>query len=287
MIVFDNVDFSYNNSEGEEIPALVGLELSIAEGESLLILGGNGSGKTTFLKLVCGLLLPTRGTVRIQGLDTGNHNNRSNLLYSISLVLSRPSDMIFSPIVEEDVAFGLECRGFPAQEIRERVEKTLKMVGMMGFRKAQTHQLSGGEQQKVVLAGSLAQDPNILLLDEPTAYLDSRESRRMLELVQTIRRRKSMTLLLATHRPDLAIDADRVLVLQKGKAVFYGTFADLSSRPEIFKTAGIIPSKSILLGERLRKKGILLGTPSNTPELLVKRLCELRSQISPTSPGKD
>ncbi len=287
MIVFDNVDFSYHNTKGEAIPALDGIELAVSEGEFLLILGSNGSGKTTLLKLACGLLLPGRGTVRIRGLDTGDPHNRSKILNIISLVLSRPSDMIFSPVVEEDVAFGLECRGLPGEKIRTRVERSLTMVGMMEFRKAQTHQLSGGEQQKVVLAGSLAQNPDILLLDEPTAYLDSGESRRMLKLVQKLRRRNSMTLLLATHRPDPAFQADRVLVLQEGKAVFTGPPTDLSNRPGILRAAGLIPSKTALLRKRLRKKGIPVGNPSHTPELLVRRLCELGSRTSPISAGKD
>jgi energy-coupling factor transport system ATP-binding protein len=282
MIVFEAVDFSYQNPEGNDIPALKGINLTVAEGESVLVLGGNGSGKTTLLKLACGLLLPTVGTIRIQGTDT-----KSNCLVLpkiVSLVLSRPRNMIFSPIVEEDVAFGPECQGLPSEEIRTRVDQSLQMVGMGQFRRAQIHRLSGGEQQKVVLAGAIAQNPGILLLDEPTAYLDSGESRRLLDQVRKLQ--DSMTLMVATQNPDPAFRADQVLVLHEGRSVFYGSPVTLSDKAEILKTAGLIPPKAVLLGKQLRKSGLPIEEPYHTPELLVKQLCKLWSQTSATPTAK-
>jgi energy-coupling factor transport system ATP-binding protein len=278
MIVFDAVDFCYHHPEGEDIPALKGIDLTIADGESVLVLGGNGSGKTTLLKLASGLLTPSKGTVRIRGLDT--KTSHLDLGDIVSLVLSRPRDMIFSPIAEEDVAFGLECRGLPPEEIRVRVDRSLDMVGMGQFAKAHIQQLSGGEQQKVVLAGALAQDPKILLLDEPTAYLDSGESRRMLEQIHELK--NSMTLLLATQRPDPTIQVDRVLVLHQGKSVFCGPPADLPHKSETLRAAGLLTPKTVLLGEHLRKKGVPIKRPYHTPQLLVKQLCKLWSQTSAT-----
>lgn len=278
MIVFDAVDFSYHQPEGEDISALKGIDLTVAEGESLLVLGGNGSGKTTLLKLACGLLAPTKGTVRIRDHDT--KTSHLDLGDIVSLVLSRPRDMIFSPIAEEDVAFGLECRGFAPEEIRARVDRSLDMVGMARFAKAHIQQLSGGEQQKVVLAGALAQNPKILLLDEPTAYLDSGDSRRMLEQIHELK--NSMTLLLATQRPDPAIEVDRVLVLHEGKSVFCGPPAELPHKSEIFRTAGLSTPKTVLLGDHLRKMGVRIKKPYHSPQLLVKQLCKLWSQTSAT-----
>jgi energy-coupling factor transport system ATP-binding protein len=282
MIVFDKVYFSYSNHLGENIPALKGINLSVVEGESLLILGGNGSGKTTLLKLARGLLMPTKGTVRIQGLDT--NDPRSELSHLVSYILSRPGDMIFSPIVEEDVAFGLECRGLPSEEICSRVNHSLKMLGLTELRKNQTHQMSGGEQQKVALAGALAHDPKILLLDEPTAYLDSGQSRRILKQVQQLK--NPITILLTTQRPDPMFQPDRILVLHKGRSLFCGPPADLLNQPEILTLAGLIPSKSLLLGKRLYKKGIPLKNPYHTPEQLIKQLCKLWYQISAISAVK-
>jgi energy-coupling factor transport system ATP-binding protein len=279
MIVFDNVDFAYRSHKGEDICALEGINLTVAKGESLLVLGGNGSGKTTLLKLARGLLSPTRGDVRIKGADTATE--RAKLSRIVSFVLSRPGDMIFSPIVEEDIAFGLECRGLPPEEIRYRVDRSLETVGMARFAKARIYRLSGGEQQKIVLAGALVQNPDVLLLDEPTAYLDSGESRRMMERVKKLQ--DSMTIILATQRPDPVFRPDRVLVLHEGKTVFCGPQADLHHRAGIMKAAGLAPPKTVLLGERLRKKGVPVKDPSHTPELLVKQLCKLWSQTSPTS----
>jgi energy-coupling factor transport system ATP-binding protein len=279
MIVFDNVYFSYPNPHGESIPALKGINLSLAEGESLLILGGNGSGKTTLLKLARGLLMPTEGTVRIQGLNS--RNPRSDLSHLVSYVLSRPGDMIFSPIVEEDIAFGLECRGLPSKEIYTRVHHSLAMLELTKIRKNQTHQLSGGEQQKVALAGALAHNPKILLLDEPTAYLDFSQSQRMLKQIRKLK--NSITILLATQRPDPIFQPDRILVLHKGSSLFCGPPVDLLNQPETLKLAGFIPSKSLLLGNRLRKKGLPLKKPYHTPEQLIRQLCKLWCQISATS----
>ena len=276
MIVFNKVDFFYPGRDGGPVAALKGISLAVPEGEFLLILGGNGSGKSTLLKLVRGLLLPSGGTVRVRGLDTAGAENRRELDDTVSMVLSRPADMIFSPVVEEDVAFGLECRGRPPEEIRRRVGESLHMLGMEKLRRGRTHRLSGGEQQKVVLAGALARSPRVLLLDEPTAYLDGGEARRMLELVRSIQRRTGMTLLLATQRPDLAPRADRVLVLREGEIVFCGPPADLLDCPRTLRALGLVPSKTVLLKEYLRKKGIPVGKPCHTPELLARRLCELR-----------
>jgi energy-coupling factor transport system ATP-binding protein len=209
---------------------------------------------------------------------------RLDLPHIVSYVLSRPGDMIFSPIVEEDIAFGLECRGLPSEEICTRVNHSLTMLELTEFRKNQTHQLSGGEQQKVALAGALAHNPKILLLDEPTAYLDSSQSRKMLKQVQKLK--NSITILLATQRPDPIFQPDRILVLHKGRSFFCGPPADLLNQPEILKLAGLIPSKSLLLGKRLRKKGLPLKKPYHTPEQLIKQLCKLWCQTSATSAVK-
>lgn len=229
MIEFRNVSFSYPSHQGPTNPVFTGLNLRIPQGRYTAVMGPNGSGKSTLGKLIKGLLSPSAGQVVIEGAPL----RHGEISQRVGYVFSNPENQIVSPVVEEDLAFGLGNLGLEPSEMARRVEENLRFVGLEGYRFHSPHLLSGGQQQKIVIAGILAMQPDILVLDEPTSMLDLRDREGILDLLHEIHARRSGTILHITHSFEEALGAQDLIYLNRGRIAFYGP-------PEEF-LAGDIP----------------------------------------------
>ena len=213
MIECKNVVFKYSTGEEIEKLAIDGLNLEVNEGEFLVVLGHNGSGKSTVAKHMNALLVPTEGTVIVNGLDTSDENNVWDIRATAGMVFQNPDNQLVATIVEEDVAFGPENLGVPPEEIRKRVYDALEKVGMSEYKKHAPHLLSGGQKQRVAIAGILAIQPKCIIFDEPTAMLDPSGRREVMENIKELNKKHGITVILITHYMDEAAQADRVVVI--------------------------------------------------------------------------
>ena len=219
MIECKNVVFKYSTGEEIEKLAIDGLNLEVNEGEFLVVLGHNGSGKSTVAKHMNALLVPTEGTVIVNGLDTSDENNVWDIRATAGMVFQNPDNQLVATIVEEDVAFGPENLGVPPEEIRKRVYDALEKVGMSEYKKHAPHLLSGGQKQRVAIAGILAIQPKCIIFDEPTAMLDPSGRREVMENIKELNKKHGITVILITHYMDEAAQADRVVFMDKGKVI--------------------------------------------------------------------
>ena len=219
LIRFDDVDFSYLSDEEEnheEIEVIKKLNLSIEEGSFVAVLGHNGSGKSTIAKLINGILVPKSGTVTVNGITTENEDNVFEIRKNVGMVFQNPDNQIVASVVEEDVAFGVENLGVSSEEIRRRVDEALKTVGMYELREKAPHKLSGGQKQRVAVAGIIAMKPKCIVLDEPTAMLDPSGRKEVIDTIKKLNNEDRITIILITHYMDEAVEADRVVVVDKG-----------------------------------------------------------------------
>lgn len=230
IVTFDHVSFRYEPAQGPVIPALRNISLSIQEGEFVAIIGGNGSGKSTFARLLNALLIPNEGTVRVMNLDTRQPENHQRIHAAVGMVFQYPEDQIVSTTVEEDVAFGPENIGLPAEEIRRRVESALNEVGLAEMRRRPPHQLSAGQTQRLALAGVLAMRPRCILFDEASTMLDPAGRRVLIQAMQRLHR-EGTTIISVTHFMDEAALADRVIVFDRGQVALDGPPAQVFSDP--------------------------------------------------------
>ncbi|MBR4305155.1 MAG: energy-coupling factor transporter ATPase [Clostridia bacterium] len=220
MIKAQKVTFAYPAQEGEEArEVLHGIDLEIKKGEFVALLGHNGSGKSTFAKLLNGILIPTGGKVLIDGMPTDDEDTLFDVRKKAGMVFQNPDNQIVATVVEEDVAFACENMGLPSQEIRRRVDAALEAVGMSEFKIHAPHLLSGGQKQRVAIAGVLAMEPEVIILDEPTAMLDPKGRQEVMSAITKLNREKGMTIVLITHHMDEACQADRVVVMHGGNIV--------------------------------------------------------------------
>lgn len=235
LIKFDNVSFSYQTTDEKDnpvsIPVLKDFNLSIEQGSFVAILGHNGSGKSTVAKLTNGILFADSGTVTVNGKVTKNDDSIYDIRRDAGMVFQNPDNQIVSSIVEEDVAFGVENLGVPADECRKRVDDALKTVGMYEYRLKTPSKLSGGQKQRVAVAGIIAMKPKCIILDEPTAMLDPNGRKEVIDTVMKLNKEEGITIVLITHYMDEAVKADRVVVMDNGKIMLDGTprevFADV------------------------------------------------------------
>lgn len=235
LIKFDNVSFSYQTTDENDnpvsIPVLKDFNLSIEQGSFVAILGHNGSGKSTVAKLTNGILFADRGTVTVNGKVAKNDDSIYDIRRDAGMVFQNPDNQIVSSIVEEDVAFGVENLGVPADECRKRVDEALKTVGMYEYRLKTPSKLSGGQKQRVAVAGIIAMKPKCIILDEPTAMLDPNGRKEVIDTVMKLNKEEGITIVLITHYMDEAVKADRVVVMDNGKIMLDGTprevFADV------------------------------------------------------------
>lgn len=276
MIECLDLSFFYgNNEEGKRKPAIDRLNLSIEKGEFLVILGKNGSGKSTLAKHMNSILLPSGGKVFVAGLDTSLDKNLWEIRKKAGMVFQNPDNQIVATIVEEDVAFGLENLGVESSEIRRRVDESLKKVGMYEYRKHAPHMLSGGQKQRVAIAGILAMKPECIVLDEPTAMLDPIGRNEVIDTIKDINKNEGITIVLITHYMEEAIEADRIVVMDKGKEVMQGTPREIFSQVEKMKETGLDVPQITELAYELNNEGLYIRPDILTIDELVKVLCQL------------
>ncbi|KAF0197230.1 MAG: ABC-type cobalt transport system ATPase component [Bacillota bacterium] len=264
----------YQSNDGETI-ALDGIDLTVASGEFVAIIGRNGSGKSTLAKHFNAILMPHRGRVLVSGLDTREEALLWQIRQSVGMVFQNPDNQIVATVVEEDVAFGPENLGVPTSEIVERVNDALKQVDMEASRTHAPHLLSGGQKQRVAIAGVLAMHPQIIVLDEATAMLDPMGRREVIETVMRLNRTEKMTAVLITHHMDEAVRADRVVVIDGGAVVLSGTPLEVFSQYEQLERLGLDVPVATKLGIELKKEGLPIKGEVLTAAQLVEELCRL------------
>ena len=254
IIQMEGLRFAYPDSERS---AVAGVDLQIARGSFVAVLGHNGSGKSTLSKLMNGILVPTEGRVLVNGVDTRDESRLLEVRRTVGMVFQNPDNQIVASVVEDDVAFAPENLGVEPAEIRQRVDEALQRVGMYAFRLHAPHLLSGGQKQRVAIAGVLAMRPDCIILDEPTAMLDPIGRREVLGAVRELRRGRGMTVVLITHHMEECIYADRLIVMSGGRVEMDGTPRQVFSQVEKLRGLGLTVPETVSLLDGLNRSGIL------------------------------
>ena len=255
----ENLAYTYSGVEDTpDVVVFEDLDLTIEEGTFVAILGSNGCGKSTLAKHFNSILLPTGGKVWVCGMDTANEDRLIAIRRNVGMVFQNPDNQIVANVVEEDVAFGPENLGIAAPEIRHRVDRALQQVGMYEYREHAPHLLSGGQKQRIAIAGVIAMEPKCVVLDEPTAMLDPKGRREVMETVLRLNREKGITVVLITHHMDEAAMAQRVVVLHKGKVAADGKPEAVFSQVELLHNIGLAAPDTVELCYELNKLGFSL-----------------------------
>ena len=281
MIHAEKLVYEYDkrDEEGNVIGtdrAIDGVDIDVPQGSFVAVLGHNGSGKSTLAKHMNAILVPTGGTMWVDGRDTRDPAELWNVRQTAGMVFQNPDNQIIGTVVEEDVGFGPENLGVPTDEIWKRVEDSLRSVGMLEYRKASPNKLSGGQKQRVAIAGVIAMEPKCIVLDEPTAMLDPSGRREVIRAVEKLRKEKDVTVILITHYMEEVIDADQVFVMDGGHIVMHGTPREIFSRVDELKSYRMDVPQVTMLAEELRKRGLDLPRGILRREELVEALCRLR-----------
>lgn len=258
IIKFDNVSFAYELEDEGIVNAVNDFSLEVPEGQILAVLGHNGCGKSTVAKLINGILVPNKGKVTVEGMDTSDEEKTVDIRKTVGMVFQNPDNQIVATIVEDDVAFGPENLGVEPSEIRKAVDSALKAVGMYEFRKREPHRLSGGQKQRVAIAGVIAMNTKCIVMDEPTAMLDPQGRKEVMDTVMKLNREFGITVILITHYMDEAVKADRVIVMDGGRIAMDGTPKEVFRNVERMKKLGLDVPQATELAYRLRKKGFKL-----------------------------
>ena len=280
MIRAEKLVFEYDkrDEEGNVIGshrAIDGVDIDVPQGSFVAILGHNGSGKSTLAKHMNAILVPTGGTMWVDGRDTKDPNELWNIRQSAGMVFQNPDNQIIGTVVEEEVGFGPENLGVPTDEIWKRVENSLRAVGMLERRKDSPNKLSGGQRQRVAIAGVIAMEPKCIVLDEPTAMLDPNGRKEVIEAVEQLRKEKNVTVILITHYMEEVIDADQVFVMDEGHVVMHGTPKEIFSRVDELKKYRMDVPQVTMLADALIQKGVPLPKGILRREELVDALCQL------------
>ena len=256
IIRTENLQYAYPADEGAEpVLALKGVDLTIEQGSFVVVLGHNGSGKSTLAKTLNGVLLPCGGHVYVEGMDTLDEHLLLAIRRTVGMVFQNPDNQIVANVVEEDVAFGPENLGVPTEEIQQRVDAALKAVGMEEFVLQAPHHLSGGQKQRIAIAGIIAMEPACIVLDESTAMLDPSGRREVLDTVRRLNREKGITVVLITHHMDEAAMADRIIVMDGGRAVMDGAPREILTRMAELRAIGLDVPHTVELLYGLREDG--------------------------------
>ena len=279
MIRAEKLVFEYDkrDEEGNVIGshrAIDGVDIDVPQGSFVAILGHNGSGKSTLAKHMNAILVPTGGTMWVDGRDTKDPNELWNIRQSAGMVFQNPDNQIIGTVVEEE-GFGPENLGVPTDEIWKRVENSLRAVGMLERRKDSPNKLSGGQKQRVAIAGVIAMEPKCIVLDEPTAMLDPNGRKEVIEAVEQLRKEKNVTVILITHYMEEVIDADQVFVMDEGHVVMHGTPKEIFSRVDELKKYRMDVPQVTMLADALIQKGVPLPKGILRREELVDALCQL------------
>lgn len=259
----DNVSYAYEDSEGM---AVRGVTLGFRAGEMTAVLGHNGSGKSTLAKLLNGLYIPTEGHVTVCGIDTQEDEHTWDIRRSAGMVFQNPDNQLVASIVRDDVAFGLENIGVPSAQMPARIETALRQVEMLPFIDRAPHTLSGGQKQRIAIAGILAMEPKCIVLDEPTAMLDPRGRKDVIDTVKKLNREKGITIVLITHHMEEAAEAQRVVVLYKGKIAADGTPKEVFRQVELLHSIGLAAPETVELCHELNGRGAGLPMDAISPE---------------------
>ena len=279
IISVENLAYTYPGLEDQSgVVVFEDMNLNIAEGSFVAILGTNGCGKSTLAKHFNSILLPTGGKVYVCGIDTSNLERIIQVRRNVGMVFQNPDNQIVANVVEEDVAFGPENLGVSSPEIRNRVNKALKQVGMYEYREHAPHLLSGGQKQRIAIAGVIAMEPKCIILDEPTAMLDPRGRREVVETIGRLNREKGITVVLITHHMDEASKADRVVVLHKGKVAADGTPEEVFSQVELLHGIGLAAPESVELCWELKQQGMDLPLDKLDPEKCAQALYDFLTE---------
>lgn len=285
MIKTDKLVFEYEKRDEEgniigKSRAIDEVSLDIEPGQFIAILGHNGSGKSTLAKHMNALLVPSDGTMWVDGMDTKEDEHLWDVRQSAGMVFQNPDNQIIGTVVEEDVGFGPENLGVPTEEIWQRVEDSLKAVGMIEYRHHSPNKLSGGQKQRVAIAGVMAMRPKCIVLDEPTAMLDPNGRKEVLRSVMELRKREHITVILITHYMEEVVDADHVFVMDHGHVVMQGTPREIFSQVDTLKHYRLDVPQVTILADELRKRGLDIPAGVLKKEELVEILCRLNWNIS-------
>ena len=279
MIKFQDVTYKYTSIEDEkevERYAIKGIDLDVKKGEFLVVLGHNGSGKSTIAKHINALLQPSSGTVMVNELDTSNPESVWDIRSKAGMVFQNPDNQLVATIVEEDVAFGPENLGVEPTEIRRRVDESLERVGMSEYKRHAPHLLSGGQKQRVAIAGVLAMQPDCIVFDEPTAMLDPSGRRDVMDSILDLNKNHGITIVLITHYMDEAALGDRIVVVDDGKIIMQGTPKKVFSKVETMKKIGLDVPQVTELAYELQKEGIEVSSDILNIDEMVDALCQLK-----------
>ena len=272
IITTEKLTFQYEDSQKK---VLENFDLAIEKGSFTALLGHNGSGKSSLAKLFNAILLPEGGKVYVAGMDTKNEADLLKIRKNCGLVFQNPDNQLIASIIEDDVAFAPENLGVPPKEIRQRVDEALKCVGMYEYRMRSPHHLSGGQKQRVAIAGIVAMRPSVIVLDEPTAMLDPKGRKEVIETIGRLNREYGITAVLITHNMDEAALADRIVVLEKGKILLDATPREVFSHYEILKQTGLDVPQITALSYELHKRGFPIDSCILTVEEFVEQMAKV------------
>ena len=276
IIKVENLNFAYPGVDDTPgVAVFTDLDLTIEEGTFVAILGTNGCGKSTLAKHFNSILLPSGGKVYVCGIDTSFEDRILQVRRNVGMVFQNPDNQIVANVVEEDVAFGPENLGVASPEIRNRVDKALKQVGMYEYREHAPHLLSGGQKQRIAIAGVIAMEPKCIVLDEPTAMLDPKGRREVIETIGRLNKEKKITVVLITHHMDEAAKADRVVVLHKGQVSLDGTPQQVFSQVEELHNIGLAAPETVELCHELNQQGFCAPLDKLEPEECARALYDM------------
>lgn len=280
MVQTEKLIFEYEKRDEEgnvtgTYRAIDEIDLDVKEGQFIAVLGHNGSGKSTLAKHINAILVPTGGTMWVNGKNTRDPDELWNVRQSAGMVFQNPDNQIIGTVVEEDVGFGPENLGVPTDEIWQRVEESLRSVGMIEYRHHSPNKLSGGQKQRVAIAGVVAMEPKCIVLDEPTAMLDPVGRKEVLKTVQKLKRDKNVTVILITHYMEEVIDADKIYVMDHGHIVMEGTPREIFARVDELKAFRLDVPQVTVLADTLRKRGLNIPEGILRREELVEAICQL------------
>ena len=275
MLQTEHLSFTYPAEEGQtSTVALEDVSLSIERGSFVVVLGHNGSGKSTLAKHMNAVLLPSGGTVYVEGMDTKDEALLLEIRRRVGMVFQNPDNQIVANVVEEDVAFAPENLGVPSEEIRQRVDDALAAVGMSEFTRHAPHLLSGGQKQRVAIAGVIAMAPECIVLDEATAMLDPSGRREVLSAIRTLNQERGITVVLITHHMDEAMDADRLIVMNDGRLVMDGTPAEVFTQVDALRAMGLAAPDTVELLYGLRQSGMDVPLTALTVDACAAAICK-------------
>lgn len=277
IVEFHNVTFCYDADEGEQQPepAIRDFTFNVKKGEFVAVLGHNGSGKSTVAKLSNSILIPNEGKVLVKGMDTADEDLPYEIRKTVGVVFQNPDNQIVASIVEEDVAFGPENLGLPREKIRKRVDDSLKAVGMYEYRHHEPHKLSGGQKQRVAIAGIIAMRPECIFLDEPTAMLDPKGRKEVMDTVIKLNKEYGMSVVFITHFMEEAVLADRVAVIDNSRLLLEGTPKEVFKQEDLLRSVGLDIPQITNLAREMKKSGVRIDDSVLTLNEFVENITAL------------